>query len=359
MKILQICSVRDFGGGERHVADLANSLAERGHDVVAVINPGAQVARELRSLQQKNVFELPMRGAADMVAAERIASIVRENNVEIIHAHAARDYPLAAIASKRSGSPFVLTRHVLFPMRRLHKRLLGKASRVIAVSNAVSGVLRKQRIFALERIVTIHNGIDTKRFAGRDRSRDKGRICIGTVGHIAPIKGLEDLVRAAAHVVEKRSDVQFVIAGEDKSARRENEASLKQLIAHLDLAENVRLLGWQNDIAGVLADLDIFVSAARSEPFGLVMLEAMAAGVPVIATASEGALELIDDGVTGMLAPLGDPQELAAGILRAVDDASMRSRLAKNARVEVEKRFSLKGMVDATEKVYAGVLSER
>ena len=138
MKILQICSVRDFGGGERHVADLANALTERGHEVFAVVNPHARLIGELSSLSAKNVFDVRMRGAADLVGAEKIAGIVRENSVDIIHAHAARDYPLAAIASRRSGRPFVLTRHVLFPMRRLHKVLLGNASRVIAVSNAVA-----------------------------------------------------------------------------------------------------------------------------------------------------------------------------------------------------------------------------
>ncbi len=360
MKILQICSVRDFGGGERHVADLANSLVERGHDVFAVVNTGADLTRELRSLPEKSIFELRMRGAADVVAAEKIAAIVRENKIEIIHAHAARDYPLAAMASKRSGVPFVLTRHVLFPMRRLHRLLLRNAARVIAVSDAVAGVLRKQHIFAPEKIVTIHNGVDTDRFSRQtDRGGDTRRVRVGTIGHVAPIKGHDIFLRAAAEISRTPCEMEFVIVGEDKSARREREAGLRDLIKNLNLSKHVRLLGWQDDVAGVLADIDIFVSAARSEPFGLVILEAMAAGVPVVATRSEGAAEIIEDGLTGLLVPVDDANELADAILKLVDDPSLGKRLSDNARKKVEQSFSLNAMTDATLDVYQKVLAER
>src|SRR5213078_4208162 len=135
MRILQICSARDIGGGERHVADLANSLVERGHDVFAVVNPNAPLIGELSSLRTENIFELRMRGAAYVVASEKIAAIVRENKIDIIHAHVARDYPLAAVASARSGgTPFVVTRHVLFPLSKVHRLLLRSAACVIAVS---------------------------------------------------------------------------------------------------------------------------------------------------------------------------------------------------------------------------------
>ena len=359
MRILQICSARDIGGGERHVADLANSLAQRGHAVYAAVNPNAPLIGELPSLPKNNIFELRMRGAADVVAAENIAAIVRENKMDIIHAHVARDYPLAALASARSGgTPFVLTRHVLFPLSKVHKLLLGQASRVIAVSNPVAETIKKQRIFALDKIVTIHNGIDTSRYA-RDKNNAYPRglpLIVGMIGHIAPIKGGDDFVRAAAILARERDDVNFSIVGEDKSPSGENRAALESLIGQLGMANRVRLAGWQDNVALLLRGFDVFVSPSRSEPFGLVILEAMAAGVPVVATASEGALEIIDDGVTGLIVPIDDVDALAAAISRLLDDPSLRERLAENALEHVNKRFSLKGMVDATEKVYDEIL---
>ena len=362
MKILQICSARDIGGGERHLADLANSLAELGHDVYAAVRPNAPLIGELR-LPEENIFEVTMRGAADVLAAEKIAGVIRESKIDIIHAHMARDYPLAGMASARSGgTPFVLTRHVLFPMRRLHKLLLGRASRVIAVSNAVAGVLRKQGLFPSDKIVTIHNGIDTTRFARDDPHPSTfmeldATLVVGTLGHIAPIKGQDIFVRAAAIVTRERDDVAFVIIGEDKSRGGENRNALKRLIAELELKDRIRMLGWQADAAQGLSSLDIFVSAARSEPFGLAIVEAMAAGVMVIATATEGALEIIDDGVAGRLVPVGDIDALAGQIISLLADQAERKRLAANALRVVKERFSLEQMVDATVSIYDDAIS--
>src|SRR5438105_1357587 len=129
MKILQICSARQFGGGERHVADLANALAGHGHEVYAALNPGSPVAGELDSLPRKNIRELRMRGPIDILAGRDLAGLSRDLKIDVIHAHVARDYPLAAYASARSGNtPFVLTRHVLFPINKIHRKILAPAS---------------------------------------------------------------------------------------------------------------------------------------------------------------------------------------------------------------------------------------
>lgn len=354
-----MCSARDIGGGERHVADLSNALAKRGHDVFAVVKPNAQIIGALDEVPRDGIFEISMRGGADAMAAVRIAKIVRENRVDIIHAHVARDYPLAALASRRAdNTPFVLTRHVLFPLNKLHRLLLRRAARVIAVSNAVAESLRRRNIFAANKIVLVHNGIDLERF----RTAKQGALpdalnginakrLVGTVGHISPIKGQTDFVRAAALVTREHDDVAFVIVGEDKSRDGVNRKHLEALISELGLNKRVHLIGWQDDIAALLPHLDIFVSAARSEPFGLVILEAMAAGLPVIATASEGAREIIRPEVTGVLVPRGEHTDLAAAINDLLSDSRRRKVLAANALGAVTD-FSLDSMVSATEIVY-------
>src|SRR6267154_3422596 len=146
MKILQICSARELGGGEKHLADLANGLAGRGHDVYAAVIPSSPLLAELSSVPKKNITELPMRNSLNVATGLKLARFVRQHEIEIVHAHVARDYPLAALAARRTGARLVLTRHVLFPLNRIHRLTLRRTVRLIAVSQAVAEELHAQRI---------------------------------------------------------------------------------------------------------------------------------------------------------------------------------------------------------------------
>jgi glycosyltransferase involved in cell wall biosynthesis len=363
MKILQICSARQLGGGEKHLADLANGLARRGHAVYAALMPSSPLLAELESVPEQNVVELPMRNSLNVASALKLARFVRQHQIEIVHAHVARDYPLAALAARRAGARLVLTRHVLFPLNRIHKITLRRTTRVIAVSQAVAEGLHVQGIFDPDKIVLIHNGIDVDRFvkgkedvASRAQGADK-KLRVGMIGHLAPIKGQEDFIRAAAVICDRRDDVEFVIAGEDKSHNGEYRRSLENLIDELDLNQCVRLIGWVEDVAKLLPTFDLFVSPSRSEPFGLSIVEAMAAGIPVVATLSEGAREIIDEDQTGRLVPIGDVEELARAIAEILSDPKERDRLCKNAQLAVRERFSLERMLVATERVYRQVIA--
>jgi glycosyltransferase involved in cell wall biosynthesis len=233
---------------------------------------------------------------------------------------------------------------------------------VIAVSEAVADGLRAQNIFPADKIITIHNGIDVKRFElASNHAQDAHatrRQRVGMIGHLAPIKGQEEFIRAAAIVCGTRKDVDFIIAGEDKSRDGENRAKIEKLISDLDLSDRVQLTGWMDEVASVLATLDLFVSPARSEPFGLSIIEAMAAGVPVIATASEGAREIIDADYSGRLVPVGDVEALAKAIADVLEDANERRRLARNAREVVNSKFTLDRMIDRTELLFREVIGE-
>src|SRR5436309_2563470 len=357
MRILQICSAREIGGGERHMIDLANALARRGHEVFAAISPSSQLKDELTELPLANIVELPMRNSFNLSTAVKLARFVRKSRIEIVHAHIARDYPLAALAAGRGKARLVLTRHVLFPLNRIHRLTLRRVKRIIAVSNAVAESLRARHMFREDQIVVIHNGIDVERFARTaSRAKSSENLRVGMVGHLAPIKGQEDFIRAAAIVCANRSDVEFIIAGEDKSPVGENRRVLDGLIGEMGLSKRVLLLGWTNDIAELLSTLDIFVSPSRSEPFGLSIVEAMAAGTPIVATQSEGAREIIDPGMTGQLVPIADVPAMSDAISTLLENRSARESLAANALQSVRERFSLDRMVEATESVYRQAL---
>ena len=356
MKILQVCSVTTFGGGERHLADLSRALVDLGHEVYAASVPGSPLAAELSWLSEGCTLALSRRNYLKNLKA--LAGFVREHNIEIVHAHAARDYHLAAMAVRlASRGRLVLTRHVLFPLRKINGPLLKSAGRVIAVSQAVAESLRRNGVIESSKIRVVHNGIDIERFHQSVGRSGDGPFVVGTVGHLAPIKGQDVFVRAAALVSARDPDVHFVVVGEDKSPEMAHRRSLESLIAELGLSDRVSMHGWRDDMPAVLSCLTLFVSAARSEPFGLVIVEAMAAGLPIVAAASEGAVEILEDGISGKLVPVGDHEALAQAINDLLDDPVERTRLARNAQIEAREHYSLMRMARDTEQVYREVLA--
>lgn len=352
------------------MADLAQGLAARGHEVYAALRPGSGLRPHLPMVLERNILWLRAPGPLNIVNAFHLARFIRERKVEIIHAHIAHDYLLAALAARLAGrAGLVITRHVLFPLKKLHGKMLRRVDRVIAVSHAVADTLRAENIFDPAKIVVIHNGIDLARFARNGTARDSLRgfikpgarnsFLVGMVGHLAPIKGQEEFIRAAATVTSLRADVTFIIAGEDKSRTGENRRRLERLISDLGLNDRVHLLGWVDDVPSLLRALDLLVSPSRSEPFGLSIVEGMACGVPMIATMSEGAREILEDGVTGQLLPSGNPEELAGAIVRLLDDGERRKSLSDRALRVVRDRFTLELMVSATEQLYGRVLGPK
>src|SRR6185503_3922808 len=230
MRILQVCSVTTFGGGERHLADLSHALTDLGHEVYAASVPGSPLWTELSFLNNKSTLALSRRNYVKNLT--RLIRFVRAHGIEIVHAHAARDYHLAALAVKlASGGRLVLTRHALFPLRKINRYLLRNTGRVIAVSQAVAESLRLSGVIESSKITVIHNGIDTDRFAPPVTLGGDSPVLVGTVGHLAPIKGHDVFVRAAALISARRAGVRFLVIGEDKSPQMGYRKFLESLVA--------------------------------------------------------------------------------------------------------------------------------
>lgn len=376
MKVLQLSSARTFGGGERHFADLSNALSERGHDLYAALSPTSLLrARLAAHIPDANITMLPLRNALDLLSATQLARFLREHEIEIVHAHLARDYPLAAYAARRAAGegqrrvPFVLTRHVPFALSRLHKFTLANVARVIAVSEGVARGLRQQRIFPAGKIRVIPNGISVAGLDGALKDFDRARfrqtlhasapLLVGMVGELSPVKGQEDFVRAAATIIKRENftRAQFLIIGEDKAPRAPTRTLLEKLIAEHELQAHVSLLGHVSELTPLINSLDLYVSASRAEAFGLATLEALMCGVATVATATDGARELIEDGVTGNLVPINDADALAHAMLHLLRNDAERARISERARDDSRARFSLERMVEATEEVYREVLA--
>jgi glycosyltransferase involved in cell wall biosynthesis len=369
MRILQVSSARDFGGGERHLVDLSRGLAERGHEVYAAVERNSPLrAPLLEVLPPGGVFEVSLRGLGAAVGALKVSRLARENEIEIVHAHVARDYlPMFFATSRRELAPrLVATRHVLFPLGRSSRYVLSRAARVIAVSESVARSLREQRAAAPEKIRVVRNGVDVRRFEDArarfereeaERGDTRRPLRVGIVGELSEVKNQEEFVRAAALVArESESPVEFLIVGEEARGSSSYRARLETLIAELRLTESVRLMGRVEDVAPLVASLDVLVSTSRTEAFGIALVEAAACGVAVVATATEGAREIVKDGATGSIVPVGDARALASAVLTLLRDEGLRLSLGRRARESARERFSLERMAAETERVYLEAL---
>ena len=362
---MHISSAVDFGGGEKHIVDLGRELTARGHDVFFGLRPTNKWESRIDYLSPERILHVSIRNSFGVFSAKRIADFVRANEIEIVHAHVARDYipaSIACVAAKRAK--FVLTRHVVFPLKPFNRFALKNLSRAIGVSPAVGEALR--HVFPKEKIRVIPNGIEIVGHNEADRSGKRREFrelhsipadakLVGTVGQIIPLKGQRDLVLAAAEVLKDVPDARFVIVGQDNTVDKRFRQELKRLAKVSGLDDRILWLDWTDDLPALFAALDLYVSPSHSESFGIATLEAMAAGLPVVATRTDGSLELLRR--AELLVPFGDPVRLAKRITELLKDKSSSDSLASELKRRAEENYSLEKMVDRLESLYLEVLN--
>lgn len=365
MRILHVSSARTFGGGERHFVDLTRGLKASGQEIYAALRPTCVWKDRLDFLPVEGLFEVSIRNSFGVLSAIRLADFIREKEIDIVHAHIARDYIPASIACMASKARFVLTRHVLVPLKPFNRFALKNLAMAIAVSDAVAVDLK--RIFPPEKVTVIHNGIDANSVEDDDRERlrnefrtfhgiDPHSPLVGTLGELRDLKGQTEFVLAAAEIVKKIPDCRFVIAGEDHSNDRKFTRELKRLAKVLRLEDRILWLDWLEDTRSFYSAIDLFVSASRSESFGLAILESMASGTAVVATETDGAKLLL--GINGPFARIEDPLDLAEKIVFMLENEPFRRTSSKDAIDRAASRFQLSTMVDRTAELYDQVMNE-
>ncbi len=367
VRILQISSAKNFGGGERHLLDLSNSLSGRGHELFFAVSPKSSFSDRFQRFPKENIFEINIKNSLDVFGARKLAKFIREKNIEIVHAHLAKDYLPASLAVRAAPqAKLVFTRHVLFSMKSLQKFFLINVDKVIAVSKAVETNLR--HTFPPKKIVTIPNGIAIEKRSNVEREKIGNDFrfehnisfdaqLIGIVGELKLLKGQRDYVLAAQIVAQNFPDGYFIIVGKDNSYKKDFRRELKRLVKVFSLENRFLWLDWLEDTAPLLAALDVFVSASHSESFGLAILEAMGNGKAIVSTETAGAKELLENNRTGKLVPVKEPIILAEAISELLSDENLRQTLGEKARKFADERYSLEKMVIKTENVYREILN--
>lgn len=337
--IALVHGLRAWGAVERYVSSIARALGER----ALLVYPDDPVLDPFTDLGVRTVrFPADLLESATRLT-RRLAGLLRELRPDV--AHVTEIFPPALVAARLAGIRRVLVTHHTPELPRrdnLAGRLwlgLGWAARPTVIYTSDADRDRDGR----SRSHVIPLGVDLERFASGRRVLD-GTI-VGNVARLADQKGHRTLLAAASLVLEHRPDLRFAIAG-DGELRHELE-----LLA-APLGDRVVFLGARDDIPDVLASLSVFAYPSRFEGLCLAVIEAQAAGVPVVATPVGGIRETVVDGETGFLVPVGDAESLAERICFCLDHPEEARRVAEEARRRVREHYSEQRMVAETLALY-------
>jgi glycosyltransferase involved in cell wall biosynthesis len=357
-RVLLVVDSLDTGGAERHVADLAASLASRGDAVTVACSVAGPLAPALERL---GVEVRPLLGGlvkrrVSLRYARALRRLIRAEPFDIVHAHIYASAAAAALATVGTGVPLVVTEHSEGcwkrrrhdPASRLTYR---RATRVIAVSAAVRDVVVTRYGVRPEKVVYVPNAVAPAPSLARPRPKrtTRGdRLLVGRVTRLLPEKAVDVFLEAAARVAPVQAGARFLVVG-DGPARPE----LEELASSLGLDGRVRFLGLHPDARDVIAALDVLVVSSRSEGSPLVALEAMEAGVPVVATAVGGLPDQIEHGRTGLLVPPDDAEALAGALLELLANPARARALGAAGRRRALALFGYAEMFERVERVYA------
>lgn len=361
MRLLWLIDSLNVGGAERLVIPFAAHTRDELF-VAALSSSGENLVEQELRRRGVNVLNLGARNLRDRDAFRRLADFVRQQRIDLVHAHLTYSAIWAALLSRRTGVPSVASLHVSpWATRALESSALGRfkitvkdrllrfvlnrwSAATILVSAGLAATYR-----GLKRPRVVHNGIEVDRFL-RDRAATRAQLerdfnipagakLAVTVSVLRAAKGVEVLLDA----VERVPNVYFLIVG-DGPKRAEWQA--------LASTERVRWAGYRNDVETILAGCDLFVHPSLDDAFPTVLLEAMAAGLPVVASRVGGIPEIVEDGLTGILVPPGDAAALADAI---ANDAL--PNMSGAARERAARLFSTEAWIGRLDAVYREAVS--
>lgn len=353
-----------IGGGQLSLLGLMGHL-DPGRYLPRLACPGGGTLAAAARREGIAVDEVEMPSLRTPLAAlgavRKIRRLMAEHEVALLHANSSRSMFYAGLAGRRPTTPVIWHVRVIIP-DGWWDRVLGRlAGRIVVISEAVRSRFPSKPVSA--KLCLIHNGVDLQAFAAADGTslrRQLGReakMLVGMVAQLVPWKRHGDFLRAMALVVRRHPEVFFVIAGEDPERGGTHGLELQHLSKALGVAGNGVFLGFRQDVAAVMAMLDLVVLTSENEPFGRVLVEAMAAGKPVVATAGGGVAEIVADRQTGLLVPVGDVEAIAAAINWLLEHREEAGLMGAAGKRRAELCFSIKAHAYRVQALYDELLS--
>ncbi len=362
--ILHLIETSGPGGAERMLISLVEALPKHEYRSLICLLKEGWLNDDLRRRGFETVI-IPQPRTVDVNWLWAVCHLVRDRRVDLMHSHEFAMNTYASLVSLITGIPQIATVHgknYYYKRwdRRLAYRFVARNGRMVAVSEDCRRFLSDNVGIPLENILTIYNGVSTERYEQSSPIRAEIRSAlgvtmdqpvIGTVGNLYPVKGQTFLVQAMSMIVRHKPDCRLIIAG-----RGELESELRKEAQKLGIERNVLFLGYRADIPELLQAMDVFVLPSNSEGLSLSILEAMAAGKPVVATAVGGNPEIILDGKTGYLVSPGNVDALAERIMYLLENPTSARAIGQRSHVHVMQEFSLSRMVNEYLSQYGELL---
>lgn len=353
MNIMEIVSGAEVNGAVVHCLLLTRELMRRGHRLTVVCRPDAWIATQLAG-EPVDIIESDLhRWPPDEL--RRLAAIAREREIDVLHTHMSRAHFFGVLLRRLGGVPSVATAHNRY--MQLHWMF---NDRVIAVSEATGRFHRRFNFVRRSRMDVIHNFVDYHRFAAVNEAQRAlmraafnipvGAPLIGAIGDVISEKGLIHLVRALPKIRSAVPATRLLVVGGGSAAYK---AQVESEAARLGVESMITWEGRRTDIADIMAALDVFVLPSFEENFSLVVAEAMAAGLPVVASAVGGIPECVSAGETGLLVPPANHDALANAVSSLLRDTAVRRRFGEAGRKRVRELFSAEIQVPRIEAALA------
>lgn len=368
-RVLLLITELNVGGAERIVEQLATRLSRDRYALqVACLYDPHPVGVDIRAAGI-SVVDLEMRNKADLRAPLRLLRLLRHQEIQILHAHLFHANLLGATVGKLAGVPAIIaTRHNVNIGGSHREQVYRWSSRlcdaVVAISAEVQRVQLQRSRTPSSRVTLIPNGVQVDTFVDADQRAvdalaDEWHIAphtpvIGTLARLHEQKGHVYLLDAVARLRRELPTIKVLVVG-DGALRRPLEAQSQDL----GLSDAVIFTGTRREVPEILALLDVFVLPSLWEGLPIALLEAMAAGLPVVATPVGGVPEVVVDGATGLLVPPRDPEALANAILALLRQPDLRCRMGSAGQARVRERFSIERMIRDTDALYQRLLAKK
>ncbi len=365
--ILHVIDTTGPGGAETVFIELADRLRNLGYRSIVVIRGPGWVMDEL-ARRRLDVHVLPAKGSFNFRFLMQLVRLIRRERVDLVQSHLLGSNIYCAIAGLLARVPVIATFHGkvdVNPRERLRWLKLMVMNigvrRFVTVSQRLRDEIDREGLLRVAKTTVIYNGIDVVRY-GRSESHQlraqlslpQNTVLIGCLGNVRPAKAYDILIQAAPLVLEVFPAVHFVIGGDiSQSLMRD---MLEPLLAQSGAASNIHFLGFCNNSAAFLSELDVFLLCSNSEGFSISTIEAMATGLPVVVTRCGGPEEIVRDGVNALMAEPGDARDIASALIRVLTDDALRNSLACNAIDRVRQVFAIDSMIDGYAQQYEKAL---
>ncbi len=360
MRVLQILPELHVGGVETGTVDLSRYLIEHGHQSFVVSGGGGLVP----NLEKAGAvhFKLPVHKKNLWTALQsfrKLKKIIIEEKIDLVHARSRVPAWIAYWACRQTQTPFLTTCHGHYS-KHLFSRVMGWSKFVIVPSRVIGQHMIQDFGVPAENIRCIPRSVDLKKFNISHKSiLGSSQYVISIVGRLTPLKGHEYFLKAMARVIRHFPYVKVWIIGDAPAKKQSYKEGLMALARRLGLSDHVEFLGNRRDIPELLSKTDVLVlSTITQESFGRVIVEAQAAGVPVVATKVGGVVEIIDHEKTGLLVLPRHPEEMANAVVRLLEDKILTAELVHNAKQKILSNYTLEHMASQTIDVYQELLKK-